>query len=128
MKRYFISTHAFRGEVKNVNRGGIQTNEYPPQTQSIPILLQLSISTPSFSVQKSISSHLPHTDNERTTPNIQIIEQKCLIVKDPTVIPPGCLLLFCSQLGDVEDLTNFFGRFSHELTRNFETGDVKERL
>lgn len=128
MKRYFISTHAFRGEV-NVNRGGIQTNEYPPPTQSIPMLLQLSISTPSFFLFKtSIFSHLPHADKERTTPNIQIIEQKCLIVKDPTVIPPGSLLLFCSQLGDVEDLTNFFGRFSHELTRNFETGDVKERL
>jgi hypothetical protein len=44
------------------------------------------------------------------------------------VVPPCDLLLFSSKFGDVENLANFLSRLSHELTGNFETSEVKERL
>ena len=83
-----------------------------------PPLIYSDESMPSFSKLYYISDHSGKKSNHGRN----------LIIKDPTMVPPGSLLFFLSKLGDVENLTNFFGTLPHELTGNLETGEIKEWL
>ena len=49
-----------------------------------------------------------------------------LVIKDPTVLSSSLGFFLCSQLGNVEDNSNFFGTLPHELAWYLETGKIKK--
>ena len=52
--------------------------------------------------------------------------KKYLIVKDPTMVPPGPRLFLLRHGGNIENGPYLLGRFAHELTRYLKASQIQQ--